>query len=60
MGTTVNADYILEALGNFMKIFKKKRPITAAGDWFFHWENAPVYTTAVVTDQLAARCIQLL
>ncbi len=31
-GTTVNAKYIMEALGNFTKIFKKKRPIMAAGD----------------------------
>jgi hypothetical protein len=25
----VNADYIVKALGNFKKIFKKKKPITA-------------------------------
>jgi hypothetical protein len=43
-----------------MKIFKKKRPITAAGDWFLHWDNAPVHTSAVVTDWLEARRIQLL
>jgi hypothetical protein len=33
-GTTVNAMYIVEVLGNFMKIFKSKRPIMAAGEWF--------------------------
>ena len=59
-GTTVNANYILEVLGKFMKIFKQKRPITAAGEWFFHWDNAPVHTAAVVTDWLAARHIQVL
>jgi hypothetical protein len=49
-GTTVNAKYIVEALGNFMKIFKKKKPIMAAGDWFLHWDNAQVHTAAIVTD----------
>jgi hypothetical protein len=28
---TLNATYIEEAQGSFMKIFKKKRPIMAAG-----------------------------
>ncbi len=58
--TTVNAKYIVEALGNFMKIFKKKRPIMAAGDRFHPWNNTPVHTAATVTDWLAARRIQLL
>jgi hypothetical protein len=31
-GTTVNAKYIVEVLGNFLKVFKQKRPKTAAGD----------------------------
>jgi hypothetical protein len=59
-GTTVNATYIVEALGNFMKIFKKKRPIMAAGEWFLHGDNAPVHTAAIITDWLAARRIQML
>ena len=33
-GTTVNAIYILGALGRFQKAFKKKRPEMAAGEWF--------------------------
>jgi hypothetical protein len=32
----VNASYILEALGTFMKILSKKRPEMVAGDWMFH------------------------
>jgi hypothetical protein len=35
-GTTVNARYIVEALGKFMKIFMKKRAVMAARDWMFH------------------------
>jgi hypothetical protein len=38
---------IVEALSNFMKVFKKNRLITAAEDWFLHWEDAPVYTAAI-------------
>jgi [histone H3]-lysine36 N-dimethyltransferase SETMAR len=59
-GTTVNANYILDALGRFMKIFKQKRPITAQQDWFLHWDNAPVHSAAVVQDWLAARGVQVL
>jgi hypothetical protein len=54
-GTTVNSKYIVEALGKFLKVFKQKRPEKAAGDWWFHWDNAPVHTTAMVTDWMAAR-----
>ncbi len=35
-GTTVNARYIVEALGKFMKIFRKKRPVMATRKWMFH------------------------
>ncbi len=56
----MNATYTVESLSNFMKIFKKKSPIMAAGDWFLHWDNAPVHTAAIVTDWLVARCVQLL
>jgi histone-lysine N-methyltransferase SETMAR len=57
-GTTVNVRYIVEALGSFLKILKKKRPVWAAGEWFLHWDNAPVHTAATVTDWLAARRIK--
>jgi hypothetical protein len=30
-GTTVNANYIMEALGKFLKVFRQKRPEMAAG-----------------------------
>jgi hypothetical protein len=49
-GTTVNARYIVEALGSFLKILRKKRPVMAAGESFLHWDNAPVHTAATVTD----------
>ncbi len=47
----MNATYIVEALGSFMKILKKKRPGIAAREWFLHW----VQTAATVTDWLVAR-----
>jgi histone-lysine N-methyltransferase SETMAR len=59
-GTMVNATYIVEALGSFMKILKKKRPGMAAGEWFLHWDNAPVHTAATVTDWLVARRVTML
>jgi histone-lysine N-methyltransferase SETMAR len=54
-GTMVNSKYIVEALGKFLKVFNQKRPEMAAGDWRFHWENAPVHTTTTVMDWMAAR-----
>ncbi len=59
-GTTVNANYIVEALGTFLKILRKKRPQMVTGDWLFHWDNAPVHTAAKVTDFMAARGIKLI
>ncbi len=56
----MNATYIVEALGSFMKILKKKRPIMAAGEWFLHWDNVPVHTAAIVTDWLVTRRVQML
>jgi hypothetical protein len=58
--TTVNAKYIMVALDKFMKIFRRKRPVLAARDWTFHWDNASVHTVAIVTDWMAARQIILI
>ncbi len=53
-GSTVNATYIIRALGTFLKNLKK-RPETPKGEWFFHWDNAPVHTTNVVKEFLAKK-----
>jgi hypothetical protein len=47
-GTMVNANYIVKALGTFMQHLKKKRPEMVPREWFFHWDNVPVHTAAVV------------
>jgi hypothetical protein len=59
-GTSVNANYIVEALGTFMKILRRKRLQMVAGNWLFHWDNALIHTAAKVTDWLAARDIKLM
>ena len=59
-GTTINAIYIVKALGQFMKILRKKRPVMVKQKWFFHWDTAPVHTAAVVRDWMAAKQILLL
>ena len=43
-----------------MKKLKQKRPHMAAGDWWFHWDNAPVHTAATVKNWLAAGGVQML
>jgi hypothetical protein len=47
-GTMVNASYIIEALGTFLKILRKKGLEMVAGDWLFHWDNAMVHIAAKV------------
>jgi hypothetical protein len=54
-GSTVNAKYIIRALGTFLKNLRKKRPETAKGEWFLHWDNAPVHTANVVKEFLAKK-----
>jgi hypothetical protein len=39
-GDPVNANYIVDVLGKFLKVFKQKRPAIVAGMWRFHWNNA--------------------
>jgi histone-lysine N-methyltransferase SETMAR len=59
-GQRINAIYIVDALSKFLATFKKKRPNMAAQEWFFHWDNAPVHTAAVVKDWMAARDFRLI
>jgi hypothetical protein len=53
-GITVSANGIVEALSKFMKVFKQKRVVIAAGDWFPSLK-APVHTAAIVIDKMVAR-----
>jgi hypothetical protein len=59
-GSTVNAAYIVKVLDVFMRHFRKKRPVMAEQPWFFHWDNAPVHTAAIVQDWLVAHDVQVL
>jgi histone-lysine N-methyltransferase SETMAR len=59
-GTSINATYMVKVLGKFLKHFRKKRPVMADREWFFHWDNAPVHTAGDVQDWFAANSIQLL
>jgi hypothetical protein len=57
-GSTVNA--MVKVLDVFMRHFRKKRPVFAEQHRFFHWDNAPVHTAAIVQDWLAAHNVQVL
>ena len=60
VGAKINSNYIIEVLRKFMKVFHQKRPKMAAGEWFLHWDNTPVHTSASVRGFLAARGIKTL
>ena len=48
VGAKVNSDNVIEVLRKFMKSFHRKRPEMAAEEWFLHWDNAPVHTSASI------------
>jgi histone-lysine N-methyltransferase SETMAR len=59
-GFTINATYIVKVLDIFMRHFRKNKPVLSEQCWFFHWDNAPVHTAAIVQDWLAAHDVQVL
>jgi hypothetical protein len=59
-GVSINAAYTVKVLNIFYKNLKQKRANLMEQDWFFHWDNAPVHTAAVVQDWFDARYIQRL
>jgi hypothetical protein len=48
----------VKVLGTFLKIFKVKKPVIVAQEWFFHRDIATVHTAAIVKDWFAAHIIQ--
>ena len=59
-GSTVNADYIVDVLGRFLKSFKLRQPEKATGCWILHWDNAPVHTAAKTKKFLVEKGIKTL
>ena len=46
-------EYYVDALSEFMKRFRRKRPaLFKSGQWHFHQDNAPVHNSILVTDYL--------
>ena len=56
----INAKYILMVLGKFLEHLRRKRPEMVTRDWFFHWDNAPVHTAALVKSWLTAKAFTVL
>ena len=52
-GQTVNKEYYVEVLMEFMKRFRRKRTaLFKSGQWHFLQDNAPVHNSILVTDYL--------
>jgi hypothetical protein len=43
-----------KALTRILKVLKEKRLTMTARNWWFHWDNSPVHTAAVVTNWMVA------
>jgi hypothetical protein len=54
----VKANYILEALSQFLVMFNKERPTMAVGEWFLQWHNALVHAISVVRSGWRPRLIE--
>ena len=59
-GSKVNVDYIVEVMGNFLKVLKRIRPELVENGWILHWDNAPVHTAKKTLEFLDAKGIQML
>ena len=60
-GQTVNKEYYVEVLREFMKGFLGKRLAHfKSGQWHFHQDNAPVHNSILVTDYLIKMGIKTL
>ena len=52
-GQTVNKEYYVEVLREFRKRFRRKMPaLSKSGQWHLHQDNAPVYNSILVIDNL--------
>ena len=49
-GQTVNSNYIVKGLAQFMGRLRTKQPELMEDEWFLHWDNAPVHTVTIVQD----------
>ena len=59
-GQTVNKEYYVEVLRDFMKRFGRKRPaLFKSGQWHFHQDDAPVHNSILVTDYLTKMGIKI-
>ena len=60
VGVTVNAAYLIDILGSFLKAMRVKRPhLIASNDWVLHWDNAPVHTARLATEFIAKKGIKM-
>jgi hypothetical protein len=60
MGSKINAIYIVNDLGLFLKKMRQTWPEIVSRERFFHWENAPVQAATIVQVWIAAYQITVL
>ncbi len=57
---TINAPYVVDVLGKLWWSLRLKRPELLSQQWFFHWDNMPEHTVALVSDWFDAHGVQRL
>jgi histone-lysine N-methyltransferase SETMAR len=59
-GQTVNKEYVIKALQEFLRKLRKKRPELVDGEWFLHWDNARVHSAKAVQEYLTKRGVKVI
>ena len=59
-GKSVNAAYIVKALGRFLDNLMNKRHQLAEQGFMFHWDNAPVHMAMLVKNLFSTHSISVL
>jgi hypothetical protein len=57
---TVNKEYVIKALQEFLRKLRKKRPELVNREWFLHWDNARVHSPKAVQDYLTKRGVKVI
>ena len=60
LGSKINSDYLIEVLGKFLKVFRRKRGPMDAAEWILHWDNSPLHTAWSTAVFLASKGIRTL
>ena len=58
LSAKLNAVYLTDVMGKFLRSFRLKRPFQAKKKWILFWDNSPLHTAKVTLDFLEIYSIE--